>query len=152
MFALRSHANAVNALAVAPDGRTLVTANADRSARVWDLVSGRERRSLAGAGSAVAFSPDGKIIASAGEDKTVRLWTPPAGASCAPCMGTHTKYMRSRFPRMASSWLQAATTIPCGCGMPRLDANHVYSRDIRIRCVRSRLRPMAHTLASGSYD
>ena len=134
------------------DGRTLVTANADRSAPVWDLVSGRERRSLAGAGSAVAFSRMEKFIASAGEDKTVRLWDAASGRELAHPAWARTPCYAVAFPGWRASSLQAATTIPCGCGMPRLDAKSRVLKGHQDPVRSLAFVPDGHTLAPGSYD
>jgi dipeptidyl aminopeptidase/acylaminoacyl peptidase len=74
---LKRHADAILALAFAPDGQTLVTGGGDTLVKLWDTGSGAERAALLGHTSrvnAVAFSPDGKTLASAGDDRTVKLW------------------------------------------------------------------------------
>ncbi|MGA2292470.1 WD40 repeat domain-containing protein, partial [Bradyrhizobium sp.] len=60
-----------------PDGARIVTASADRTARVWDPASGEMLRELKGHGSDVtsaAFSPDGARIVTASRDGTARVW------------------------------------------------------------------------------
>jgi WD40 repeat protein len=76
----QGHPDQINALAFAPDSRTLATASHDRTVRLWDTVSGEERLTLRGhtaAVSAVAFSRDGRALASGSYDKTVRVWDLP---------------------------------------------------------------------------
>ena len=152
MFALRGHANAVNALAVAPDGRALVTANADRSARVWDLVSGRERRSLAGAGSAVAFSPDGKLVVSGGENNTVRLWDAATGRELRALHGHVRQVYAVAFSpdgKLVASGGHDDTVRLWDAASGRESRVLTGHRD----SVRSlAFAPDGHTLASGSYD
>jgi RNA polymerase sigma factor (sigma-70 family) len=76
------HAGPVSSVAYAPDARTIASASADKTIRLWDAVTGKELRKLVGHGAAVGavvFSPDGKTLASAGADKTVRLWDAATG-------------------------------------------------------------------------
>ncbi|NUT93564.1 MAG: hypothetical protein HOY78_16255 [Saccharothrix sp.] len=71
----------VLAMALSPDGRTLVTGGTDHAVRLWDVSDpfhpgplGKPMTGHQAMVSAVAFSPDGRWIASGAEDRTVRLW------------------------------------------------------------------------------
>ena len=71
------HENAVHSAAWSPDGRRIVTASRDMTARVWNADGTGDAIILAGHGGAVnsaAWSPDGQRIATASEDKTMRVW------------------------------------------------------------------------------
>jgi WD40 repeat protein len=71
----------VNALAFAPDGKTLATVGADHRVRLWDVETGRERP-VGGVGRgnvSVAVTRDGKDALTLGSDGTVRLWELAAG-------------------------------------------------------------------------
>ncbi|WP_308206104.1 nSTAND1 domain-containing NTPase [Actinoallomurus spadix] len=57
---------------ISADGKVLVTSDASRRIRVWD-VTGRRRIGGTLTGSSAAVSPDGRIIAYA-DHKSVRLW------------------------------------------------------------------------------
>jgi WD40 repeat protein len=73
---LRGHEADVLRFALAPDGRRLLTAGADATARLWDLESGESRvlRGHTDQVLMVAFSRDGGTLASASQDGTARLW------------------------------------------------------------------------------
>ena len=79
---LRGHRDAVNTAAFSPDGRSVVTASADVSVRVFDATTDTERQRLNGHAASVnsaSYSPDGKRIVTASADHTVRLWAADTG-------------------------------------------------------------------------
>lgn len=72
-----SHDAPVNAMAVSPDKRLLVTACDDRFAHLWSLPGGRDLGKLgphAGKVTAVEFSPDGKMLVTGDQEGAHRLW------------------------------------------------------------------------------
>src|SRR5262245_851654 len=74
---LLGHTRAVYSVEYDNEGKRLVTASADGTARIWDAASGKELSVFEGHEGEVkdaAFSPDGQFIATAGEDGTVRIW------------------------------------------------------------------------------
>ncbi len=84
------HTGPVNSVAFSPDGRYLATASKDKTAKIWDLQTGKEPMTLSGHTdyvSSVAFSPDGRRVATAsGEtppqisaDQTARIWDAQTG-------------------------------------------------------------------------
>src|SRR5207249_733926 len=79
---LKGHEAAVLAVAFTPDGKTLATADAAGSVRLWDVKSGECTTTVAahaGAAAGLAFSPDGWRLATAGEDRVVKLWDADTG-------------------------------------------------------------------------
>jgi WD40 repeat protein len=84
---LEGHTAGVFAVALSPDGRTIVSGSFDRTVKVWDARDGRLRRSLEGHTDgviAVALSPDGSTIVSGSDDRTVKVWDAATGACAAP--------------------------------------------------------------------
>jgi WD40 repeat protein len=77
------HLEKVSALAISPDGATLLTVTPfEKSVGRRDLSTGRFLTTMLrqqGDVHAVAFSPDGRTILTGGEDRTARLWEADSG-------------------------------------------------------------------------
>ena len=75
---LDGHRGVVNRLVFTPDSRMLVSCSRDKTARVWDVKTGKSQFVLRGHGapiSSLAVSPNGKSVATASEDRTVKIWS-----------------------------------------------------------------------------
>jgi len=75
---------------ISPDDRFVATGDANNTARIWELHTGRvvvTLRGHSGAVNDVAFSPDGRVVATASDDATVRLWDARTGRSGAVLRG-----------------------------------------------------------------
>ncbi len=71
------HSNLLNSAEWSPDGKSVVTAGWDQSARVWDVATGKELVRLVGHSSkvnAAVWSPDGTRILTASDDQTADIW------------------------------------------------------------------------------
>ncbi len=96
-LATLGHAGAVSSAAWSPDGTRIVTASVDRTAQVWDAVTGQCLATLSGHTDSVysaAWSPDGTRIVTASADGTGRVWDAATGQSQATLSG-HTAYVTS---------------------------------------------------------
>ncbi len=76
------HVGDINTAAFSPDGKQIVTAGVDQTARIWDVVTGKQMRLLTGHTGSVtsaAYSPDGKRIVTTSIDQTARIWDARSG-------------------------------------------------------------------------
>jgi WD40 repeat protein len=117
MHTLPGHKDGVNAVAITPNGKILITAgganqtNTDKTIRVWNLESGKLKKSQpkliftfkghTSGITALAISPDGETIASSSYDKTIKLWHLKTGTLIKTLTGHH-------------SWVRAIAFSPDG--------------------------------------
>ena len=98
---LEGHTARVYSVDIAPDGRQLVTASLDKTARVW-RPDGRALAVLAGHQDRIYradFSPDGRWLLTASRDGSIRLWRAP---TAAPREGTEPPVQEDFLPLSAS--------------------------------------------------
>ena len=65
----------IKSIAMSPDGQRIATASQDKTARIWNVSSGREVAQIVHDDIVfgVAFSPDGRSVATASQDRTARV-------------------------------------------------------------------------------
>ncbi len=79
---LTGHSHFVSSARFRPDGRQLLSASHDKTARLWDLGDERRHHVLEGHGDKLwdaVYSPDGRLVATASQDGTARLWETRTG-------------------------------------------------------------------------
>ena len=84
------HGGPVYVAAFSADGKRIVTASGDKTARVWDAETGLLLATLSGHTGVVhhaAFSPDGTRIVTASQDSTARVWDAETGKLLATLTG-----------------------------------------------------------------
>ncbi len=88
------HEGSVLAASFSPDGRRVVTASTDRTARVWDLSGPRPVATLLEGHTeivrAASFSPDGRRVLTASYDHTARVWDLSGPRPVATVLEGHT--------------------------------------------------------------
>ena len=98
------HRRAVNTASFSPDGRRVVTASDDQTARVWDAESGEpvgEPMRHRGKVNVASFSPDGRRVVTASDDQTARVWDADSGKPVGE-------------PMRHESWVHTASFSPDG--------------------------------------
>ena len=100
----------VNAVAFSPDGKTVLTGSWDKTARLWEVATGKQlgpNLQHQHAVSAVAFSPDGKTVLTGSYDKTARLWEAATGKQLGPAL-------QHQVPMLAEMGVRAVAFSPDG--------------------------------------
>jgi WD40 repeat protein/serine/threonine protein kinase len=76
----QGHTGWVQSIALSTNGRRMLTASRDGTARVWDTATGQELLAFRGHVRIVreaAFAPSGTAVVTAGDDGTARIWDAP---------------------------------------------------------------------------
>src|SRR5262245_38638562 len=82
LHVLAGHEKVVAGAAFGPDGKLVVTASWDATARIWDAETGHTRIILSGHTDllrSAEFSPDSRMVITASWDDTARVWDATTG-------------------------------------------------------------------------
>ncbi|WP_286619269.1 TIR domain-containing protein, partial [Variovorax sp. J22R115] len=108
---IRGHEGPVTSAQFSADGKTVLTASWDKTARLWDVASGKELRALRGHENVVTsaqFSADGKTVLTASWDKTARLWDVASGKELRALRGHENVVTSAQFSADGKTVLTAS--------------------------------------------
>jgi WD40 repeat protein len=146
---------AIHAVAISPDGRTLVTGNHDKTVRVWDLATGNLKHRLVGHQdlvTSVAISRDGQTLVSASQDKTIKIWNLATGELQRTLTG-HTNSVTSVAMSPDGKTLVSGSADKTIKIWNLANGNPIETLTGHKALVRSVvISPDGKTLVSGSYD
>lgn len=74
---LSGHSSWVTAVAISPNGQTIVSGSLDDKIKIWHLQTGELTQTLSGHSKAIntlAISPNGQLLVSGGDDRTIKIW------------------------------------------------------------------------------
>jgi len=111
LLTLGRHDGAVNSAEFSNDGRRIITASDDGTARVWNATTGQPLTPpLAHKGpvNEGRFSPQGDKVISAAEDGTARVWDATTGKELLPPLTHATNVLRASFSS-TGKWILTAS-------------------------------------------
>jgi hypothetical protein len=152
---MRGHTDAVSSAAFSPDGKWMVTAGFDRTARVWEASTGRGVAELRGHTDRVwgaAFSPDGQRVVTASEDGAARIWEVSDGRSLVELRGHTDRVDGASFSPdgklvVTASWDKTARIWEAGTGR-----SLTVLRGHTDRVSGAAFSPDGQWVVTGSYD
>jgi predicted oxidoreductase (fatty acid repression mutant protein) len=110
-FVLVGYDTTVVSAAFSTDGSHIVTASADKTARIWDAATAKKIAVLRGHDDDVAsaaFNPDGSRIVTASGDKTARIWDAATTKEIVVLRGHDDRLQSAAFSRDGSRIVTAS--------------------------------------------
>jgi len=151
----QGHNQAINSVAIAPNGKILATASDDHTIKIWNLTTGELIRTLKGHQNAVTtlvFTPDSASLASGSWDQTIKIWNYQTGEIIYTLTG-HSALVSSLVITPDGKTLISGskdTTIILWDLNSGKSINILYGHSFSILSVA--ITPDGQTLASGSGD
>ena len=108
VLTFEGHTHTVNAVAISPDGKTLVSCSEDRTVRFWDIQTGTQKKQVDFLGNALAFSLDNKLLAIKSWYGQVLLLNEETGESASLTGGLGYAWSQSDIAFSADSTMVAA--------------------------------------------
>jgi WD40 repeat protein/tRNA A-37 threonylcarbamoyl transferase component Bud32 len=99
-FNVPGHTGTITYAAYSPDGRRIVTASGDKTARTWDATTGKALHVLRGHMlplNHATFSPDGTRVVTSSDDDTARVWDAETGDEILTLAGHKAKVHSAVF-------------------------------------------------------
>jgi len=152
---LRGHDDQILSAVFSADGRQLATGSLDKTARVWDVASGRLLRVLEGHTSAVhgvSFSPDGLLLAAGGYDHSVRVWNLDTGQQRLVLRGHEGAVRGVSFSPDGTAIASGAADKTVRLWLVRDGSERAVLRGHAREIYGVAFSPDSQRLASGSYD
>jgi len=155
LSSLLRHADMVGVCNFSADGRKIITASADNTARIWD---GRTGEPLSGplrhdaAVNLGVFSPNGKLAATCSQDKTVRLWNTTNSASLAHTLNHDAAVRYAEFSADGSRLLTVADDFSVHLWDTALGQELVDAAPHASKVLHARLSPDNQTIFIATAD
>lgn len=106
------HTDVVNAIAISPNSQYMISGSNDKTARIWDLKTGKELRKLAvdcWKVQAVAFTRDSRYAATGCNDGTIKVWEVETGKLVANIQSNGENIKAILFSKFGNQLLSSST-------------------------------------------